>query len=251
MENHPTDFYPVPSPDGKQVVFVSRRTGTGGDIYTYHLERGQLRQLTDNLNTDGASHRMDWSPDGRKIAYEHDTAAEGSNVWIMNADGSRKRRLSPRDKGGITFLSRGAPSWSPSGKYIMYTEEERKAENRNWPRLKESLVVQNVTTGVRAVHEFPVEDNVVTGCWMGDDRTVLLPIKMDWEAPTANYEIYRYDLGSRRLTNLTNQPGGDYGPHWIRGPLAVVPAGKLPILWGHKANRLSRKHPIYPPHAKF
>ena len=80
--------------------------------------------------------------------------------------------------------------------------------------------------------KFSVKDIVTTGCWMENDRTVLLPIKKDWDAPTANYEIYRYDLVSRQLTNLTNQPGGDYGPHWIRGSLAVVPAEKLTILWG-------------------
>ena len=224
MENHPTDFSPALSPDGKQVAYVSLRGGAW-DIYTHHLESGQLKQLTHNHECN----RTDWSPDGRKIAYEDDTAADGDNIWIMNADGSGKRRLSPPDHGALTVLSRGAPRWSPSGKYIMYDEVER---NQEWKRVKESLIVQNVSTGVREVHEFPVTDNVLTGCWMGDDQTVLLPLKTDVKAPTANYEIYRYDLVSRRLTNLTNQPGGDYGPHWIRGALAVFPAGKLTTLWG-------------------
>ena len=225
MENHPTDGHPSLSPDGKQVAYVSLRNGAW-DIYTHHLKSGQLKQLTNNHDCN----RTDWSPDGRKIAYEDDTAAEGDNIWIMNADGSGKRRLSPPDHGALTVLSRGAPRWSPSGKYIMYDEVER---NQEWKRVKESLIVQNVSTGVREVHEFPVTDIVLTGCWMGDDRTMLLYIKKDFKAPTANYEIYRYDLGGlRRLTNLTNQPGGDYYPHWIRGTLAVAPAGKLTTLWG-------------------
>ena len=228
MENHPTDFHPVPSPDGKQIAFTSGRVDEWGDIYTYHLESGQLKQLTHNLNTDGASNRMDWSPDGSKIAYEHDTAAEGSNVWIMNADGSRKRRLSPPAN---KLLNRGAPRWSPSGKYIMYDESEGILNNGILTKLKESLVVQIVNTGAREVHKFSVKDLVLTGSWMGNDQTVLLSIKKGGTL-TANYEIYRYDLVSRRLTNLTNQPGGDYYPHWIRGDLAVFPAGKLTTLWG-------------------
>ena len=57
----------------------------------------------------------------------------------------------------------------------------------------------NVSTGVREVHEFPVTDIVLTGCWMGDDRTMLLYIKKDFKAPTANYEIYRYNLVSRPI----------------------------------------------------
>ena len=105
----------------------------------------------------------------------------------------------------------------------MYDEQER---NQKGQRIKESLVVQNVTTGVRSIHKFSVKDIVLTGCWMGDDQTVLLPIKKNFKAPTANYEIYRYDLVSRRLTNLTNQPGGDYYPHWIRGPPRSVSRGE-------------------------
>ena len=53
MENHPTDLYPALSPDGTQVAFNSLRSGEW-DIYTYHLESGQLRQLTDNRKTGGA-----------------------------------------------------------------------------------------------------------------------------------------------------------------------------------------------------
>ena len=99
-------------------------------------------------------------------------------------------------------------------------------------QLKESLVVQSVHTGVRTVHRFRLKDYVLGGCWMGNDRTLLLQIKKDWESPTANFEIYRYDLVSRQLTNLTNHPGVDHGSHWIRGTLAVFPGGKLTTLWG-------------------
>ena len=67
---------------------------------------------------------------------------------------------------------------------------------------------------------------------MGDDQTLLLGIKRDIKAPNANFEIYRYDLVSRRLTNLTNHSGVDHAPDWTSGTLAVFPAGKLTILWG-------------------
>ena len=230
MENHPTDGYPVLSPSGKQIAFQSGRAGEW-DLYTYHLENGLLKQLTDH----GWVNRIDWSPDGRQIAYGYGEA-EGENIWTINADGSTKRRFSPRHKGDMILRRRG-PRWSPSGKYIMYNEDQWLGDGNllnlaNWVQLAELLVVQNVRTGVREEHEFPLKNNVITGCWMGNDRTVLLPIKKDRKAPTANYEIYRYDLVSRKLTNLTNQPGDDYHPRWIRGTLAVFPAGKLTILWG-------------------
>ena len=229
MANHPTDLALALSPDGKQVAFASERSGER-EIYTYHLKSEHLERLTDNRDTGAQSRRMDWSPDGRKIAYEHESV-EGDDVWIMNADGSGKRRFSPPEFDANTFLFRGAPRWSPSGTYIMYTEH--RWNNKNWQRLAVRVVVQTVRTGVREVHNFPVEDIIATGCWMGNDQTVLLPIKKDFEALTANYEIYRYDLVSRRLTNLTNEKGHDLGPHWISGALSVVPTGKLTTLWGH------------------
>lgn len=227
MKNDPTDRYPVLSPDGKQIAFMSLRSGQW-EIYTYHLENRELRQLTD----DGWSGSMDWSPDGRKLVYEYETVAEGKNIWIMNADGSRKHRLSPPDEGVITFLRRDEPKWSPSGKYVMYGEREGTMNDGEIEKLAERLVIQTVNTGVREIHKFPVKYMMLPGCWMGNDHTVLLEIDKDWSDPTSNHEIYRYSLISRKLTNLTNDPGHDLEPDWISGSLAVFPGGKLSIQWG-------------------
>ena len=226
MKNDPRDRDPALSPDGKQIAFESLRSGQW-EIYTYHLENRELRQLTD----DGWSGNADWSPDGRKLAYERDTAAEGENIWIMNADGSGKHRLSPPDKGVITLLKRGKPRWSPSGKYIMYVEREGIMNDGGIEKLAERLIIQAVNTGVREIHKFPVKYTMSTGCWLGDDHTVLLVINKDWADPTSNYEIYRYSLISRKLTNLTNHPRHDFHPDWISGSLAVSPGGKLSIQW--------------------
>ena len=89
MAHHPTDGYPVLSPDGKQIAFESTRAGEW-DIYTYHLESGHLRQLTDNLDNREWSTRMDWSPDGNQIVYEHN-GKDGDNIWTMKADGTKKK----------------------------------------------------------------------------------------------------------------------------------------------------------------
>jgi Tol biopolymer transport system component len=232
MENHPTDFYPALSPDGKQVAFLSSRRdddGISADIYTYHLESGQLTRLTDNLKSGAWSLRMDWSPDGGRIAYEHESA-DGDHIWVMNAHGGGKKRLSPRARAGMLDI-RGGPRWSPSGRYIMYTQHIWKVGKNVFRRVTTRVVIQEVRTRIRRFHHFSIKDTIADGCWMGNDQTVLLPIDREGDAP-ANYEIYRYDLVSRELTNLTNQPGGDSGPHWISGTLAVFPGGKLTTLWG-------------------
>ena len=233
MENHPTDYSPSLSPDGTQVAFMSsRRDRQSADISTYHLESGQLKRLTDNLESGARSRRTGWSPDGRKIAYEHESKEDGDNVWIMSAHGGGKHRLSPKGPAAPLVYARGGPRWSPSGRYIMYTEHIWRVNKGHFRGVMIRVVIQEVRTGIRRFHHFSNKDTISDGCWMGDDQTVLLPIEKEWDAPGANYEIYRYDLVRHQLTNLTNQPGGDYDPHWISGTLAVFPGGKLTTLWG-------------------
>ena len=227
MENHETDSYPVVSPDGKQIAFWSLRSGEF-NIHVFDFETGDIKQLTHNLPRQAFSQYMDWSPDGKQIAYQH--AENGTNIWIMNADGSRKRQFSPDPKPGIKF-ARVLPSWSPSGKYIMYIEEERTPEIG--PHVATRLIIQNVQTGSRNEHHFPQVTKLSRGCWMGNDRTVLLSMTVDWTDPKSNFEIYRYELETRKRTNLTNQPGGDYRPHWISDQtFSVTPQGKKKVQWG-------------------
>lgn len=53
-----------------------------------------------------------WSPDGRKILFTRSSPGNGPHVFVMNADGTRVRRLAR----GI------AGSWSPDGEKIVYTK---------------------------------------------------------------------------------------------------------------------------------
>jgi len=62
-----------------------------------------------------------WSPDGRRIAFESNADVGGANperdmeIWVMRADGSRPVQLTANaahDEG---------PSWSPDGRRLTYT----------------------------------------------------------------------------------------------------------------------------------
>jgi len=60
------DERPTVTPDGKTVIFVSSRSGTGLNLWALDLESGALRQLTGGSTLD---YRPVVAPDGQKIAY--------------------------------------------------------------------------------------------------------------------------------------------------------------------------------------
>ena len=226
MENHQTDRFPRISPDGKQLAFYSNRL-KDWHIHVADLESGAETAITAKHANLGFPSYPNWSPDGKQIVYLQGEKDLGEQIWIMNADGSGFRRLS-HPVGGNNKVWKYTPSWSPSGEFIMYSEITLTPDfDKVGPT---RLIIQNVRTRRTEIHNFPRDYAIIDGCWI-NDRTVLLGIKAEVDEPEANWEIYKYDLTSRKLTNLTKHPAGDGAPDWISGTLAVFPLDKLTIRW--------------------
>src|SRR6266540_5929799 len=65
------------------------------DIYTVNADGSGLKRLTtsEDLEFDPM-----WSPDGRAIAYRHQTGDDSTtDIFMMNADGSHRRNLTGND----------------------------------------------------------------------------------------------------------------------------------------------------------
>ena len=121
LTNHRAyDNYPVWSPDGTRIAFLSARNldpAFGSflrpHLYTMAPDGSDVRRLSDGL-TWVVNHSPQWSPDGERLAF---VAVEGSgetraqNLYTIRADGTNLRRLGPAISG---------PSWSPDGRRLAF-----------------------------------------------------------------------------------------------------------------------------------
>lgn len=140
------------SPDGKKIVFTSDRSGDL-ELYSMDIDAKSVKRLTGELGYDGGAF---FSPDSKQIVYRRSnpqTAEEIARyrdllgrhlvvpslleIWVMNADGSNKRRLTDLASGSF------APFFTPDGKKIIfctnYFDPER-ANRRRQPNFDLALI---------------------------------------------------------------------------------------------------------------
>ena len=124
------------APDDKTILFTGYiepgNHWTGMDIYTLNTETMELNRLTSTL--DEWDEHAQYSPDGEKIvwisskgySFEPNKAADElrTELWMMNADGSNKTRLTyfnepgyPEYNGRQTVAADS--TWSPNGTEIL------------------------------------------------------------------------------------------------------------------------------------
>jgi dipeptidyl aminopeptidase/acylaminoacyl peptidase len=117
------DSSPVWSPDGKQIAFVSDRTGKeyegspNTDIWVISANGAPLRQITTQTYHDTSPQ---WSPDGRAIAYlRTDEPHAQPEIYIVSSGGNKHECLTGKlDRNPSRF------EWFPDGRYIYFTAND-------------------------------------------------------------------------------------------------------------------------------
>jgi dipeptidyl aminopeptidase/acylaminoacyl peptidase len=229
---------PQLSPDGTQIIYtrtwidrINDRRSTS--VWIMNADGSRSRRLLE----EGSS--PVWSPDGTRIAFLAPGEPTGTQIWVrwMDAEGSKSQisRVS-QNPSGI--------SWSPDGKHIAFQmqvplrttvklEMPAAPAGAKWvepPRVVEKLRYRSDRQGFLPegfTHMFIVSADGGTarqitsgnwnhsgGRWAPDGKSILLSGN---RVPESEYtwrqsDIYRVDVASGKITQLTRRNGPDGNP---------------------------------------
>ena len=222
LTNDPNnDASPAWSPDGKRIVFTSKRDGNY-EIYVMDADGGNLQRFTNNRMAD---EDPSWSPDGKRIVFRARRDGHFENkfaityeIYVMDADGGNLQRLTENRKNDWS------PSWSPDGKRIAFAAD-RKGDWQNsqiYVMDADGGNLQRLTNN-RGWDWYP--------SWSPDSKRIAFAAdrKGDWQ----NFDIYVMDADGGNLQRLTNNRVRDTRPAWFNSPFSVSLSGKKFTMWGH------------------
>jgi tol-pal system beta propeller repeat protein TolB len=109
---------PVYTPDGKYLVY-----GAGGerpaDLVMYEIGSTLPPKPLSNGKYENSS--PSFSPDGTKMVFMSPRPALTPQIFVMNADGTKTKLLTPFAVGKRSY--RTGPDWSPSGDAVAYEQQ--------------------------------------------------------------------------------------------------------------------------------
>jgi Tol biopolymer transport system component len=191
------------SPNGKTIVAdIEAKSGAGIQLLS------PTGSVIRNLTPKGAQDQPSFSPDGKWIAYESDTSANG--IWLMRSNGTAQRRVTKnpfRDACCDTD-----PNFSPNGKLITFVRIKEDG------RQQALFAVRPNGTGLRQLTPYSWEV-AVKHDWSPDGKLIVLTTNADWVRPnqSANLVTIRPDgSGMKNLTGFTgrteNAFAGSFSP---------------------------------------
>lgn len=180
---------PVISKDGNFVYFHANQTGleyegnANNDIYKLNVATKKITQLTQHQH---AQYRVSLSADNSYMAYLHneDTYEQTDLMLVANGDNGKPNNLT------ATFDRHASRAhWSPDNKHLYFTANDHGA-NRLFSVSTQTAKVTPVINMDKSVRQLTVSN---------DGQFLVFTLESSTELP----ELYRFELDSNTLTQLT------------------------------------------------
>jgi dipeptidyl aminopeptidase/acylaminoacyl peptidase len=209
------DQNPAFSPDGKGILFSSKRNGNGKNLNIWRMDitGKNLIALTnepisDNVNMPGSS----WSGARNKIAFSSDRTGN-DEIWIMNADGSNPVQLTNNP------AKDWEPTFSPDGTKIAF-ESDRSGNLDIW------LINSPVSSvSLNSVNDFVYQLQNIDLTAIGNTKFDLVIIDYSQDGSDENR------FTAEQISALKNSPGG---PKLVLAYMSIGEAENYRWYWDNK-----------------
>jgi Tol biopolymer transport system component/DNA-binding winged helix-turn-helix (wHTH) protein len=192
--------FPVLSPDGRRLAYVSTRRGERPNVWVMDLAGSSAVQLTSDENSE---HEPAWSRDGRRVAYLSRKGDVGG-LWSLDTTTRREELVVDLGRPGRVLGIE-----SPLGEVALASSMTQVAFSLLAP-----------PSGMRAMYVSPTAtpaprrltaDGISAGypAWSPDERTLAVEI-MDGQATHAAV----IDVATGTLRQLTDEPGQTWVRSW-------------------------------------
>ena len=212
------------SPDGEMLVIEAV-----GHLYTLQAGGGEATQITHGMSFNS---QPAWSPNGECIAFLSDRRGK-EELWIMEPDGSKSRRISS----GSEKTELASPTWAPDSSHIVVSET-------TWPQRTYALKAYHLDggSGVAITRSYGSSDTGYSDRWNAlgaqyspDGEFLYYAGKyggFGYDLRFPLWQIYRRELKSGDQDVLTSAIGSAFKP-------AISPDGHL-LVYGTRDGSRTR-----------
>ena len=183
------DMLPRFTPDGRSVLFASKRTGNW-QIYEVPFRGGPVRRVRSNSFTE---FQIDLSPDGKQLAFLSNASGQ-EGLWLMAWPDGPARQLVDH---GRAIL--GNPDWSPDGKRIVFSSNYR---------LGHQIYLVDSATG-KVDRLSPIRQGGCEPRWSPDGSKVLYVSRGHMRTTS---RLVAHDVATHEEKVLIDWPALNYGP---------------------------------------
>lgn len=204
------------SPDGKRIAFTASY-GEGNEIYIYWTSTGKTARITQLPHSPSS---LTWSRDGKSLAF------------CMHVPEK------PPISANIPSKPKGA-EWAAEPRMTDRLKHEADGKGYMEPGFKHIFVVPSLGGAVRQLSSGNY-NHAGTFSWSPDDRYIYFSGNRneDWEYDFRNSEVYRLDVISGDIEELTSRQGPDRNPKVSPDGKSIAYLGYEDKVQAHQTTRL-------------